>query len=152
MTTYNSDDIKKAEEVLATNLGLSRMVTKLANSLDHVADFHTGDDSLDLGTLLIAAARRNTIHFMQAHTVLTEELRYQAEQRGEQMPYDSAVQTAYEILDEQGVITDERIAHFREQVIPKLAEDLGVPIADSPKKEAPVLNFYEEREKQKGRA
>ncbi len=147
MMTYSRDDIKKAEEILGTNLGLSRMVTKLAQGLDSVKDFHEGlDDAFpDLGSLLIAAARSDSINFMEAHTAFTEELIYHAEQRGEQMPYDSAVESAYDILDEHGVITDERVAHFREQVIPGLAEDLGVPVEDIPKKEFQILNFYEAR-------
>jgi hypothetical protein len=144
MTTYTSDDVRNAEEVLAVNLGLSNRIARFARSLGKIEEFNAGleDDSLDLGTLLIAAARRDLIHFMQAHTVLVEELRYQAEQRGEHLPYDSAVQSAYDILDEYGVITDERIADFKQKVIPRLAEDLSVALPEESKK---VIDFYEAR-------
>jgi len=138
MATYNSDDVKRAEYVLNTDSGLALKVARLARS-GSVEDF---SDS-DLGSLLIAAARMDRINFMQAHTALVNVLR----QNDTRMSYDSAVESAYDILDEHGVITDERIAYFSEKVIPGLAKDLSVFLQEKKDK---IYDFYEERAKQKG--
>lgn len=136
MTTYTSDDVRKAEEFLSANSGLAKDIENISACND-----------ADLGSLLIAAARMDKINFMQAHTALTSLLKHRAECNGAHMPYDSAVDAAYELLDEHGVITDKRIAQFREQVIPELAKDLNVSL---PEEQAKIYDFYEERARQKG--
>ncbi|MBD3303763.1 hypothetical protein GF343_01335 [Candidatus Woesearchaeota archaeon] len=138
MTNYTSADVRNAEQILSADFGLALKVARLASS-GSAEDF----SGIDSGSLLIAAARMDRIHFMQAHTALVEVLR----QNDEQISYDSAVQSAYDILDEHGVITDERIKHLRETVIPDLAEDLGVSV---PEEQAKIYDFYEERARQKG--
>jgi len=153
---YTSDDIRAAETLLQADSGLVEQLKAYVTSVDlndpieKTERFHeqVGAIPSNIGSLLIAAACQDIIDFGNAHLCLKTELMYQEPSLTE----DTAVEEAYQILDGHGAVTIERLERVKKDNQRFTRRLKAMAKADKEPENKGILNFYEEREKQKGRA
>ncbi|MBW3002837.1 hypothetical protein KY338_06780 [Candidatus Woesearchaeota archaeon] len=150
---YNKEDVRHAGALLAEDSELINRVCDFAEKSDasaiQVLRFSSGLPA-SLGSLLIAAAAHDRVNFMDAHRIITTEMQCAALRQGTRISYLNAVQDAYDVLEEHGVITSERVRDFGDTVIPGIAKDLSVSLPA--KKQDDIIDFYEARARFKAKS